>query len=533
MIKQFTKLRWETTEEIKDRDEILLLNLILDNCVMQKTTKPTAKQKDFCNRFNIDKRTVSKRIANLIENGYIKAKTKYNLEGNCTQFEIMDKSIRFLDENELNKIGLYNIDNSISDDEEIEYNSNLNLPIETATNKQVHGEIEISKQIAPSIKADTAEQVETISNDNVIEIDDDLALQMDDFNLADEESQTETIQVETIQNDEEKPYNENNKIDFDLIQNTIVNKYENAMDKNNGKTGKLFEALISKYPSINYLRGNLAMWSKELKQEYKRTNIPLSSVSVLFNEQDKQRTKNNIKKYNNIIAIDIDKQDNLDLDMQIIRNRICNFPFIFYCSKSVSGEGLFALVYLDGTIEDFEAHFLSLENYFKKHGIVIDKACKDATRLRYCTQDDDIFINKNACIYSGKQYKTMPTAIKNNKNFNTKQSFLEYQTIYNCAVDEEAEKKLNTIIEDCKKSGIILNPTHKETLLISKAIANDLGESGFNYLLQFAEMKHGQNTDIDKYRNLFYNDLNTKTDLHLPSVYRLYKEAKGIEKIKW
>lgn len=509
-------------EETKDIYQKEIVALLIREAIHQNSNTPQVQQSFLAKKTNTNIKTILKKVKELEESGFFTKKAVYKrYKDNTTQFNLTDKVLKYLNKTTAN-LENNSLTNESVINEEIDANSDFNLKEES----QYIIEAE-TKQIE---KATIKPSMEIENHINISEIlDDDFTFNLD---LDLEPKETEQTQEEQAAIIVDLPYNESNKIDIAKIQNTIVNYYQNARDNNNGQTRRIFDGIVSTYPSINYLRGNLHQWSKEMKQQYKASNIPLVSVSVLFNEQEKQRTKSNIKQYTNIIAIDIDKQDN-ETDMEIIRNRVCKMPFVFYCAKSVSGEGLFALVYLDGTLEQFEAHFLSLESYFKSKGIIIDKACKDATRLRYCTNDEDLFINPNACIYSGLKYKTLSIEIKNNKNFNTKQTFSEYQTIYNCKVDEEAEKKLNTIIEDCRNSNIIINPTHKETLLISKAIANDLGENGFNYLLQFAELKHGQNTDIDKYRNLFYNDLNTKTDLHLPSVYKLYKEAKGIEKIKW
>jgi DNA-binding MarR family transcriptional regulator len=534
-MKNYTKVYDGLKEETNDLISSEIISYLLRRAQYENTTKPIIEQTHLQKQVLTTKPTLQKKIKELESNGYFVKKAIFNRSGNSTQFQLKDKALKY-------------IDNSISDDEEIENNSSFDLPIETATNKQVHGEIEISKQIAPTIKEESTEQKQTISIENDMETKtiisspkpsiETMLKELENKDNLDFEFEAQTETNKAINPTETANNEEAETIDFAAIQATKINYYENATDNNNSNIKNLLDAVQQsptnedKYNKIKYLQGSASMMSQERKQEYKRQNLPLVSVSVQFDPTAKTRSKNSIKKFNNIIAIDIDQADN-NLSMESIKELVKQFPFVFYLAQSVSGKGLFALVYIDGTIEDFQPHYFSLENYFKERGITIDKACKDATRLRYCTIDKHYYINPNAVIYKGKEYQANSNEIKNNKNFNTKQTFSEYQTIYNCKVDEEAEKKLNTIIEDCRNSNIIINPTHKETLLISKAIANDLGESGFNYLLQFAELKHGNNTDIEKYKNLFYNDLNTKTDLHLPSVYRLYKEAKGIEKIKW
>ena len=535
---KYTKVYDGLKDELKDLFKENLLSIILRYAQIQKTTSPKVEQSYLIGQLYSTKKTVYKTLKELESNGYFEKCAIFDKKsGNKTQFNLTDKALKFINEEieiePLNESAMY---------EEIDANSDFNLKEES----QYKIEAETKQIETATIKPSIQVEKETIKPSTEIEnhinmseiLDDDLTFNLD---LDIEPKQAEQTQEEQATIIEDLPYNENNKIDIAKIQNTIVNYYENARDNNNGKTKQLLKAVVSKYPSINYLRGNLHQWSKEMKQQYKAANIPLVSVSVLFNEQDKQRTKSNIKDYTNIIAIDIDKQDN-ETDMEIIRNRVCNMPFVFYCSKSVSGEGLFALVYLDGNLEDFEAHYLSLEDYFRNKGIIIDKQCKDATRLRCCTQDDEFYINPKACIYSGLKYKTLSNEIKNNKNFNTKQTFSQLHTIYNCENDiengqnmaeSEEEKKLKKVLKWCKESNIIINPSHKETLLISKALSNDLGLHGFYYLKEFAAIKHGENLDCAKYETLYLNDLKTKTNLHIPTIFQLYKDAKGMEKIDW
>lgn len=529
MIDNYTMLYDGLDNEPIDLTQTIIIAYLIRQVKAQHTYFPKVQQTKLAKKAKASTRTISRKIIELKEMDYLDFKGIICKDkDNTTQFILKDKILKYIDKTK------ENLDDEIS--------------IEKATNKQVHGEIEISKQIAQTIKQESAEQMQTISIENDMKAEttisspkpsmETMLKELENKDNLDLNLETETDTNKAINPTETANNEETETIDFASIKATKINYYENATDNTNSNIKNLLDAVQEsptnedKYNKIKYLQGSASMMSQERKQEYKRQNLPLVSVSVQFDPTAKTRSKNSIKKYNNIIAIDIDQADN-NLSMSTIKEMVKDFPFVFYLAQSVSGKGLFALVYIDGTIEDFQPHYFSLENYFKERGITIDKACKDATRLRYCTIDKHYYLNPNAVIYKGKEYQANSNEIKNNKNFNTKQSFLEYQTIYNCKVDEEAENKLNTIIEDCRKSGIILNPTHKETLILSKAIANDLGASGFNYLLQFAEIKHGQNTDIDKYRNLFYNDLNTKTDLHLPSVYRLYKEAKGIEKIKW
>ena len=51
--------------------------------------------------------------------------------------------------------------------------------------------------------------------------------------------------------------------------------------------------------------------------------------------------------WSNIIAIDIDKKDNKDKDLDVIRKTLFDLPYVFAVLKSISGQGLYALVLVE------------------------------------------------------------------------------------------------------------------------------------------------------------------------------------------
>lgn len=332
---------------------------------------------------------------------------------------------------------------------------------------------------------------------------------------------------------ENLPYIDGNFIDWGKIEETKINWYSTATANTNNNIVSLLDNLNNENPCIKELRGKLPTMTQEQKQDFKRRYIPLISVSALF-KKGKGRAKGNIETYTNIIAIDIDCKDNSGVSIEEMKDIVCKFPFVFYCSKSVSGKGLFALVYIDGEIEDFKPHFLSLQEYFKDNGITIDEACKDLTRLRYISQDENPYINENALIYSGVKYETTKSKINNKANPNTKQTIFKNRTIYNSEKEIKAETvKLKMVLKECKEKGIVLNPTHTETLIMSQSIANDLGENGWEIFRGFLQIKHPNMEKENAYKAQFEKDLKNPTDLHLGSVYRIYKEVTGTDRISW
>ena len=102
--------------------------------------------------------------------------------------------------------------------------------------------------------------------------------------------------------------------------------------------------------------------------------------------------KENVVHINNIIAIDIDSDDNPTLSVDKMKEIVKKLPFVRYCAKSVGGKGIYCLVPFAkeyANKDNFKEVFLSLQSDFKEMGIVIDKQCSDFTRQRYVSYDSN------------------------------------------------------------------------------------------------------------------------------------------------
>ena len=102
-----------------------------------------------------------------------------------------------------------------------------------------------------------------------------------------------------------------------------------------------------------------------------------------------------IIEYSNVLAIDIDKCDNLDLDINDIKYKLFNLPYVFLVSKSISGEGIYVMVLLeDGRYTTEYYHYL-VRLWKQMFNIVIDDKCTNIGRKRFISYDDDIMIKED------------------------------------------------------------------------------------------------------------------------------------------
>ncbi len=126
-----------------------------------------------------------------------------------------------------------------------------------------------------------------------------------------------------------------------------------------------------------------------------KSQLPAITPSGIF----EMRQSDKLVKPTNLMCIDIDEQDNIDLDMNVLKLELSRIPFIMYCGFSARGKGLFCLIKID----DYKQHkslFQRLELEFEKMNVVVDSSCSDLARLRFYSYDDDPIINPASKVFS-------------------------------------------------------------------------------------------------------------------------------------
>jgi predicted P-loop ATPase len=134
----------------------------------------------------------------------------------------------------------------------------------------------------------------------------------------------------------------------------------------------------------------------------------------------KERKSNLLIKHSGMICIDIDAKDQIcDFDIEQIKED----DFVYCVHRSCSGNGFAVYVKIDP-----ERHldaFLGLEEYFfVNYSIVVDKSCKDISRLRFVSYDPELHLNEKAKVFK-KYLKKKEVERKNHKQIVIKSDFDE------------------------------------------------------------------------------------------------------------
>jgi len=308
-----------------------------------------------------------------------------------------------------------------------------------------------------------------------------------------EEDQTNTIDLNDIQVDYFNTISDTVPKECTLNDILFSNKFDNQKTK------------------VDRVRNE-----KDIERKKVQKNCLMNySVSCTFNQK---RDSKDIKAVNPIICIDIDKQDNEQI-INKVPEILKNIDNVLYYSKSCSGAGYFCLIPISN-INKFGEHWNSLNADFKKLGIVIDKQCKDISRVRYYSYDSEYYYNPNAAIYSrfkevSKERDKTDSVKRNNPQFVQK---TENNDIY---------IKLEEVVKDCKKNNVELTDTYANWFNTAMGLINEYGENGRVLFHQFSNLSNKY--DSDKTDN-FYNDLLDKyeenNEITVNTIFHLYNELK-------
>lgn len=135
---------------------------------------------------------------------------------------------------------------------------------------------------------------------------------------------------------------------------------------------------------------------EEMRRSLKNS-LPAATISGVFHPV---RGKDNLVSHSGLLCIDIDGKDNPTVSLAEIRRVLASLPYVAYAALSVGGNGMFAIIPIENPDRHVQ-HFESLRLEFdQEFGIVLDRACKDTSRLRIMSYDPDAYINEQAETYT-------------------------------------------------------------------------------------------------------------------------------------
>ena len=238
--------------------------------------------------------------------------------------------------------------------------------------------------------------------------------------------------------------------------------------------------------------------------------MPAVTISATF---DGKRNIDNITNENHILCLDIDgKEQSLSIDeiTEILKAK----EYIFFFAKSFSNDGIFALIeYQDGN--DIKDVFESIQTELANDGIILDNHCKDITRLRIQSYDNNPYYNDKAIKYTNtlnKAYKDTEPTTESKKECNRIPTTSNVNNNVSTEELNEQIEYMEKLSQYCKQNHVTITRNHEETLFISRTLAATFGDIAKRWLLtihkeqDYAKGKYIIN-DSEKIIKLFENDL--------------------------
>lgn len=245
----------------------------------------------------------------------------------------------------------------------------------------------------------------------------------------------------------------------------------------------------------------------EQNSELKQT-LPCISGSGIISDG---RADKNLKHHNGYIVLDIDEKENLHLKKeyfsQLKKKVFRKFSEICYAGHSVGGIGYYLIIGIENPNRHKE-YFEYLACWFKDaEDINIDKTCKNLSRLRYYSIDDNPHINENATIL--------------------KESILNKNKVPTISRTGTAPYiNIVELVEKIEASGISIAPSYDEYLKLAIVFYNEQGEDGRGLYHRVCSLEPKYNSrDCDKQftevSKRGYTDCTIGTLVHLMKRYNV------------
>ena len=201
--------------------------------------------------------------------------------------------------------------------------------------------------------------------------------------------------------------------------------------------------------------------------------------------------KENVVHINNIIAIDIDKDDNPTLSVEEMKDIVKKLPYVRYCSLSVGGKGIYCLVPFKkeyANKDNFKEVFNALQKDFAEMGITIDKSCSNYNRQRYVSYDDNEYWNDKCTLYDKKE-----TIQPNNRpqiSLRAKEG-VSMKEGTDRPITQRDKNKLRIVFNDIIANNIIVTTCHNDTLTLCNIFYNAFGYDGLNCVHILRQQRKG------------------------------------------
>lgn len=241
-----------------------------------------------------------------------------------------------------------------------------------------------------------------------------------------------------------------------------VSLFQNSYNPYPLRTISMVDFFTKSTPGLRMRVGQIRDCGSSERRKKLKESLPCITPSGIFD----YRSTSCLKSHSGYVCIDLDKLSNLEAS----KRQISSLSYVYMCGLSVSGNGLWFLARIADTDAHGEHFDWIKQDVLEKTGFEIDRSCRDITRLRYYSYDQDLYINSSAEIVTGK----------------LKEEMLANENGYY----PNDDTRLLNLFEVIRQSGLDITDDRQDWIKIGSAIANRFGDAGYDYFEQISEVSH-------------------------------------------
>ncbi|CAK8710889.1 Primase C terminal 2 (PriCT-2) [Candidatus Electrothrix aarhusensis] len=312
-----------------------------------------------------------------------------------------------------------------------------------------------------------------------------------------------------------------NTFSSDINEITLISALNEIKSDKHKKYTKYLRSFYKKSDNVNY-------------SKYKKR---LSGVTFCGSFEGRRR-KENLKKYNNLIVLDIDKLGNDELAR--VKKALFEDKYVFSFWESPSQDGVKGLVHLeynfditkDNVDASHRAAFNKLIDYFENnYNIILDVSGSDITRFCFISWDDMLVIKENITSFAIKDvpFPTVITKKSNNaaRNFDT----FTNKVIKNLLNNPKGKNKpihrktMKDIIIFLKKNSFSITNNYDDWYRVSFAISNSFTyDIGLKYFVSISKLDPTKFCEDNCKTFLLDCYKNNKGDINFSTIIHFAKE---------
>ena len=309
------------------------------------------------------------------------------------------------------------------------------------------------------------------------------------------------------------------------LDNINIGFYLNAKSTKRSNIVRLIDFLL---PVQNYIKDTImklrSITDEKQQKEYKLSHLCGVTMSALLGES---RTTNNVILYNNIMCIDVDEEDNKVLfskyDIEYIKEKVFELSFVYCVCLSCRGKGFYFIVPIPDS-KHIDIYYTSMYYKLKKYGINIDKHCKDVTRIRFCSYDENILIKRDCEIKVFDEISVEQINEKKAELINAKRRILKIRHHSH----NEQMKYLEQTIDFLISKGFDTGEHWAEWATVGKYLKT-LGEDGRILFHRLSETMSGYKSYEDVEKNWKRFNQCQNEDEALGKIYAMVRNKYGVD----